>query len=226
MKFLIDSADVTRIRELWCTYPCDGVTTNPSILAKSGRPPFEVLSEIRALIGEDAELHVQVVSTAAEDMIREAERITSKLGKGTFIKIPTTPEGVRAMRLLSEQGYCITATAIYAPMQVYLAAKAGAKYVAPYVNRIDNLGYDGVATAQRMQSILENNGFETEILAASFKNVQQVLALCEYGVGACTVAPDVIDAFLKNENVDAAVSAFTRDFASLCGDGETMLTCK
>jgi len=225
MKLLVDDANIERIREIWRTYPCDGVTTNPSILGRSGRPPYEVLSEIRAFIGDDAELHVQVVSDTAEDMIREAERITSVLGRSTYIKIPTTVEGVRAMGLLSSAGYRITATAIYAPMQVYLAAKAGANYVAPYVNRIENLGQDGTETVKRMQDLLENNGFATEILAASFKNTHQVLSLCEYGVGACTVAPDVIDAFLKNENVASAVRTFTRDFGSLCGEGKTMLNC-
>ena len=225
MKFLIDDANIARIREIWSTYPCDGVTTNPSILAKSGRPPFEVLSEIRALIGDEAELHVQVLSHTAEGMLGEAERITAVLGKNTYIKVPTTPEGVRAMALLSSRGFRITATAIYAPMQVYFAAKAGADYVAPYVNRIENLGQDGAEVVRRMQDMLENNGFTTKILAASFKNSYQVQALCEYGVGACTVAPDVIDGLLKNENVAWAVEAFEKSFATLCGEGKTMLDC-
>ena len=225
MKFLIDYANVERIRAIWSTYPCDGVTTNPSILAKEGRPPYEVLREIRALIGDDAELHVQVVSERAEDMIREGRKIVSELGSNTYVKIPTTVDGIRAISALAAEGYRITATAVYAPMQVYLAAKAGASYVAPYVNRIDNLGGDGVETVRRMQDMLENNGYSTQILAASFKNVHQVLSLCEYGVGACTVAPDVIDAFLKNENVTWAVDSFTRDFRSLCGEGKTMLDC-
>ena len=225
MKFLIDDANIERIREIWNTYPCDGVTTNPSILAKSGRPPFEVLSEIRALIGDDAELHVQVLSHTAEGMLGEAERIISVLGKNTFIKVPTTPEGVRAMTLLSSRGFHITATAVYAPMQVYFAAKAGADYIAPYVNRIEVLGQDGAEVVRRMQDMLENNGFSAKILAASFKNSYQVQALCEYGVGACTVAPDVIDGLLKNENVAWAVGAFEKNFATLCGEGKTMLDC-
>lgn len=223
MKLLIDDADLGKIRKILEFYPCDGVTTNPSILAKAGRPPFEVLKEIRALIGPDKELHVQAVSKDAEGMVKEARKITEILGKDTYIKIPTIPEGLKAMQLLKAEGFKITATAIYTPMQAYLAAKAGADYVAPYVNRIDNLGADGIESTKTIQNILDNNGMTTEILAASFKNSQQVQALCEYGVGASTAACDIIEGFLKNASVAAAVDAFVADFEGLCGAGKTML---
>lgn len=225
MKLLIDDANLEQIRRICEIYPCDGVTTNPSILAKCGRPPYEVLTEIREFIGDGAELHVQVVSDTAEKMVEEAYAITEKLGKNTYVKIPTVPEGLKAMRRLSAEGYRITATAVYNVMQAYLAAKSGADYVAPYVNRIDNLGADGVATSMKIQNLLENHGYKTQILAASFKNSRQVMELCEYGVGACTVAPDVIDAFIKDANIASAVKAFETDFHGLCGDGKTMLDC-
>lgn len=225
MKLLVDDANLDAIKRMYEFYPCDGVTTNPSILAKCGKAPYEALTEIRNFIGESSELHVQVVSDTAEEMVKEAYKITSKLGKNTYVKIPTTPEGLKAMRQLSSEGYLITATAVYNVMQAYLAAKAGAAYAAPYVNRIDNLGADGVGTVMKIQNIFENHGFKTQILAASFKNSQQVLELCEYGVGACTVAPDVIDAFIKDANIFSAVKAFEKDFHSLCGEGKTMLDC-
>lgn len=224
MKLLIDDANIVAIKKMYEYYPVDGVTTNPSILAKSGRNPYEVLKEIREFIGED-ELHVQVISSTAEDMVKEAEKITSVLGKNTFIKIPTVPEGVKAMKLLKKAGYNVTATAIYTSQQAYLAAKAGADYAAPYVNRIDNLGADGVQTTKNIEDIFENNGFHTSLLAASFKNTQQVLELAEYGIGAATVAPDVIEGLLKNVAVTSAVEAFTKDFEKLCGEGKTMLNC-
>ena len=126
---------------------------------------------------------------------------------------------------MKAKGDRITATAIYTPMQAYLAAKAGADYVAPYINRIDNLGADGIATAKTIHNILVNNGYETKVLAASFKNSQQVQALCEAGVGAATIAPDIIEGLIKNASVAAAVDAFTADFHKLCGDGKTMLDC-
>ncbi len=225
MKFLIDDANVTEIRRLVEYYPIDGVTTNPSILAKSGRNPYEVLKEIRSIIGDDLELHVQAVSRKAEDMVKEADKILAETGENTFIKIPTTVEGLKAMKILSAKGIGVTATAIYTAQQAFLAGKAGADYAAPYVNRIDNLGGDGVATAQRIHDIFEMNNLKTQVLAASFKNTQQVLELAEYGVGSATVAPDVIDGIMKNQIVTDAVEAFISDFEGLCGEGKTMLDC-
>lgn len=225
MKLLIDDANIQQIKRLYDLYAIDGVTTNPSILAKSGRAPYDVLKEIREFIGADAELHAQVVSTSATDMVEEGKKMVELLGKNTFIKVPTVPEGLKAMKILSSLGYKVTATAIYTPMQAYMAAKAGADYAAPYINRIDNLGANGVETAKTIQNIFDNCGFKTEILAASFKNSNQVQELCEYGVGASTVAPDVIDGLLKNACVTQAVADFTADFEALCGKGKTMLNC-
>lgn len=225
MKLLIDDANIEKIKAIYKYYPIDGVTTNPSILSKNGVAPYKALKEIREFIGKEAELHVQVVSKTAEDMVKEGHKIAEVLGKNTYIKVPTVPEGLKAMRILSDEGYNVTATAIYNAMQAFLAAKAGAKYAAPYVNRIDNLGADGIATAKAIQDIYDANGLETEILAASFKNSQQVQALCEYGIGAATVAPDVIENLIKNVSVTSAVDAFTADFEKLCGSGKTMLDC-
>ena len=226
MKLLIDDANIEKIKKIYEFYAIDGVTTNPSILAKTGRNPYEVLKEIRNLLGNEAELHVQVVSSTAEDMVKEGHKIVEKLGKNTYIKIPTVPEGLKAMRILHSEGYNVTATAIYTPLQAYLAAKAGADYTAPYVNRIDNLGTNGIEVTRKIHDILKNNNFKTEILAASFKNSLQVLELCEYGVGAATVAPDIIEGFINNTtNVSAAVQDFTDDFENLCGKGKTMLNC-
>lgn len=222
MKLLIDDANIAKIKKLYDLFPIDGVTTNPSILAKSGRQPYDVLKEIREFIGDD-ELHAQVLSRKAEDMVEEAYKMAEILGKNTFIKVPSIPEGFKAMKILSSKGFKITATAIYTPMQAYLAAKSGADYAAPYVNRIDNLGANGIETTKLIQNIFENNGFKTQILAASFKNSNQVQELCAYGVGAATVAPDVIENLVKNACVTAAVEDFITDFEGLCGAGKTML---
>ena len=226
MRFLIDDADIQRIKMLYRYYPIDGVTTNPSILSKCGRPPYEALHDIREFIGNKAELHVQVVSTTAEEMVEEGRRIERTLGNNTYIKIPTIPEGLRAMQILRGEGYHVTATAIYTPMQAYLAAKAGAEYAAPYVNRIDNLGADGVTTTKKMQDIYVTNKLQTKILAAGFKNSQQVQELCEYGISCLTIASDVIENLIKNANVTMAVNDFVADFESLCGQGKTMLNCE
>ncbi|MDO5146304.1 MAG: transaldolase family protein [Eubacteriales bacterium] len=225
MKLIIDDAHIDLIKQVYEFYPVDGVTTNPSILAKSGRPPYEVLKEIREFIGEDAELHVQAVSRDAEGMVKEGRRIVEELGKNTYVKIPSVPEGFKAMKALCAEGIPVTATAIYTPMQAFLAAKSGASYAAPYINRIDNMGYNGIQVAKNIHDIFRNNGLKTEVLAASFKNSQQLLELCEYGIGASTVAPDVIEGLVKNQAITSAVEDFISDFEALTGEGKTMLDC-
>lgn len=226
MKLLIDDANIEKIKRIYEYYSIDGVTTNPSILAAEGRHPYEVLKEIREFIGEDAELHVQVISTNADEMIKEGHRIVEELGKNTYIKIPTIPEGLKAIKILSSEGYKVTATAIYTPMQGFLAAKSGADYVAPYINRIDNLGTNGIEVARKIHDIFKNNGFKTQILAASFKNSLQVLELCENGIGASTIAPEIIEGLIKNTTISSAVDTFVDDFENFCGKNKTMLNCE
>lgn len=224
MKLIIDNANIDNIRCMYEFFPMDGVTCNPTILAKEKRNPYDVLKEIRDFI-EDGELHVQVVSEDSDTMVEEAYRISKELGKDTYIKIPTNKEGLRAIRSLAASGFHVTATAIYTQMQAFLAAKAGASYVAPYINRIDNLGSDGVRTAREIHDMFRNYGFQTEVLAASFKNSRQVITLCEYGIGATTISPDVLELLIKNDSVVAALHTFRDDFEKLCGKGKTMLDC-
>lgn len=226
MRLLIDDANIEMIRLLYRYLPVDGVTSNPSILAKNGRNPFEVLKEIREFIGSDAELHVQVVAANAADMLKEADRIRKELGDSTFVKVPVTEEGLVAMKELSRQGIRITATAIYNELQGFLAGKAGADYAAPYVNRIDNLEMDGIQAAKDLHDIYRIYGFKTEVLAASFKNSRQVLELVKHGLGAATISPDVLSGFIGKETVMNAVADFTRDFETLCGQGKTMVDCR
>ena len=225
MKLIIDDAHIDQIKKIYEFYPVDGVTTNPSILAKSGRKPYEVLREIREFIGSEAELHVQAVAKTAEGMIEDAHRIIAELGTNTYVKIPAVPEGFKAMKELNKEGILITATAIYTPLQGFLAGKCGASYAAPYINRIDNMGYNGIQVAKQMHDIFKKNNLKTEVLAASFKNSQQVLELCEYGVGASTVAPEVIEGLVKNQAITAAIEDFVKDFETLAGEGKTMRSC-
>ena len=225
MKLIIDDSHIDQIKKIYEFYPVDGVTTNPSILAKSGRKPYEVLREIREFIGSEAELHVQAVAKTAEGMIEDAHRIIAELGTNTYVKIPAVPEGFKAMKELNKEGILITATAIYTPLQGFLAGKCGASYAAPYINRIDNMGYNGIQVAKQMHDIFKKNNLKTEVLAASFKNSQQVLELCEYGVGASTVAPEVIEGLVKNQAITAAIEDFVKDFETLAGEGKTMSSC-
>ena len=215
MKLFIDDANINDIKRLYDLYPIDGVTTNPSILSKQNRNPKEVLKEIREFIGQDAILFVQALPKDAEGMVEDAIAITNELGSNTVIKVPSIPEGFKAIKILKEKGITTCGTVVYTPMQAYLAAKAGASYVAPYVNRIDNMGYDGVKVAKDIHDILIKNDMDCMVLVASFKNSQQVLELCEYGVGSSTCAPAVIDAFVKNPTIDDAVNTFIEDFNKL-----------
>ncbi len=225
MKLIIDDAHMDLIKKIYEYYPIDGVTTNPSILAKSGRKPYEVLKEIREFIGTDAELHVQVVAKDAHGMVEDAHRIVKELGKNTFVKVPSVKEGFKAIKQLAAEDIQTTATAIYTPMQAFLAGKCGAAYAAPYINRIDNMGYDGVEVAKKIHNIFKNNHLKTEVLAASFKNSQQVLELCEYGIGASTISPDVIEGLVKNQAITSAIDVFVADFEGLTGEGKTMSDC-
>ena len=157
MKLFIDDANIEAIKRLCDLYPIDGVTTNPSILSKQNRNPEEVLKEIREIIGEDGILFAQAIPTDAEGMVKDAEAIVRVLGKNTVVKIPCIPEGFKAIRILKQKGISTCGTVVYTPMQAYLAAKAGASYVAPYVNRIDNMGYDGIYVTKQIHDILVNN---------------------------------------------------------------------
>jgi TalC/MipB family fructose-6-phosphate aldolase len=226
MKFIIDDVNLEKIKSIYDKFTIDGVTSNPSIIFKYGKKPYVILKEIREFIGEDAELHVQVISNGAETMIEEAHKIIQQLGRNTYVKIPVTEEGLKAIKALSKEEINITATAIYTQMQAYLAGKAGAKYAAPYVNRIDNLGANGIQVARDIHDIFKKNDLKTEVLAASFKNSQQVLELCKYGIGAATISPDVIEGLIKNDSVAMAVEAFKNDFEKLCGQGKNMLNCE
>lgn len=226
MKFFIDDANVEMIAHLYDQFPLDGVTTNPSILAKEGRNPYDVLRQIRGIIGSDGELFVQVISQDVKGMIEESRRIVNELGDSTLIKIPSTPEGFNAMKVIYKDGIRFIGTAIYTMMQGYFAAKCGAEYVAPYVNRIDNLGFDGLQVSKDIHYTIVKGGFtHSGILAASFKNSQQVLELTKLGVKAVTVAPSIIEGMFKNATIDAAIKQFREDFYGLTGEGVTMAKC-
>ncbi|ONI46717.1 fructose-6-phosphate aldolase [Candidatus Epulonipiscium fishelsonii] len=223
MLILIDDANLEGIKEVYSKMPCDGVTTNPSILKRQNKNPMEVLKSIREYLPPQAQLHAQVISLKAEDMVREAQHMRSILGYDLYIKVPVTSEGIRAMKLLNDLNINITGTAIYTAMQGFIAGKAGAKYVAPYINRLDNMGADGVQVAKDIHDMLKTSNLETEVVAASFKNSQQVYNLCKYGIGAATVAGDVLMGLIKHDATTNAVDVFTNDFYSLVGENKTML---
>lgn len=223
MKIYIDSANIEDIKRITGKYPVSGVTTNPTLLSRERKSPMEQLKKIRSILPKEMELHAQVISVKAEDMVEEALYMQEVLGKDIFIKVPVIDAGIKAMMTLSREKVNITATAIYTPMQALMAAKAGAKWTAPYVNRLDMIGADGVGVAINIHDILLQSGTNGQLLAASFKNVEQVLRIMEAGGSAITAAPDILEQLLYHPLTDQAVSDFISDFESVTSEGQTML---
>ena len=220
MLVLIDNANMKEIESLYDSYPYDGVTTNPSILMKEHKDPIALLKRIRDFLPDDSQLHAQLVSEDAQTMVEEAHFMLRQIREDLYIKVPVTAEGLKAIHLLKQEGINITATAIYTAMQAFMAAKAGARYTAPYVNRLDNMGADGVHVAKTIHDMFRINNMEADVLAASFKNSQQILNLCLHGIGSVTAAPDVLRALTRHDATFTAEENFTQDFYNLVNEVE------
>jgi fructose-6-phosphate aldolase 2 len=223
MRLYIDSADVKQIAYLNEYYPIAGVTTNPTIIVKENRPFLELLKEISEVIGEEKELFVQAIGDTAEEMVEEAKFINHQLSGNVIVKIPTTQEGIKAIKVLAAEKIPTCATTIYSASQALMAALAGAKYVAPYVNRIDNLTGNGVNVVSEIARIFLINQLPTEIIAASFKNIQQVHDVCLAGAQTITVGPDLIKKFIENPSTTADVSVFNEQWQTVYGLDKTTL---
>ena len=217
MRLILDTANLQDIAYFNKYYPIEGVTTNPTILSKEGGDVLGLLRSIREIIGEEKELHVQVMETECDQIMEEAKLIVGYLGKNTFVKIPATDEGLRATRLLSGQGYGITVTAILSATQAMLAANAGAAYVAPYVSRLENLCDDGVGCVADIAEVFAASETKTQILAASFKTVKQVLDVATVGCHAATVGSDVMRALLRHTTTDSSIKGFATDWENAFG---------
>lgn len=224
-RLMLDTANLGEIQKSLSTLPVDGVTTNPSILRREENiDVYSHLSAIKALCGEGKCLHVQVMSTDTDTMIKEAHCILGRLGEqDTYIKIPATSAGIAAMKALSAQGVKVTATATFSVMQGMLAALAGAKYIAVFFNRLQAQGGNPRAVITSLRDFIDNMGLDAKILAASFKNPAQVVEAFECGAHCATVAPSVLTDGLSLAIAAQAVDSFTRDAAALCGEGKTML---
>ncbi|MBN1037447.1 fructose-6-phosphate aldolase [Clostridium botulinum] len=215
MIYILDTANLQEIKRVYEFYPMEGVTTNPSIISKEKEDFIKILKNIREIIGNDSMLHAQVLSLKAEDMIEEAKYIAEQVGGNIYIKIPVTPEGIKAIKILSKEGYKITATAIFTAQQALIAAKAGAKFVAPYVNRIDNISGNGVEVVGEIIKLLEFNNLNTKVLAASFKNVQQVNDVALRGCQSVTVGSDIMDKLIEHPLTELSVKQFINDWKNV-----------
>ncbi|EES47829.1 fructose-6-phosphate aldolase [Clostridium botulinum] len=212
MIYILDTANLQEIKRAYEFYPIEGVTTNPSIISKEKEDFIKILKNIREIIGNDSMLHAQVLSLKAEDMIEEAKYIAGQVGGNIYIKIPVTPDGIKAIKILNKKGYKITATAIFTAQQALIAAKAGANFVAPYVNRIDNISGNGVEVVGEIIELLELNNLNTKVLAASFKNVQQVNEVALRGCQSVTVGIDIMDKLIEHPLTELSVKQFINDW--------------
>ncbi|HET7724166.1 MAG TPA: fructose-6-phosphate aldolase [Propionibacteriaceae bacterium] len=218
MEILFDTANLADIEAMTPIYPVSGVTTNPTIIRAEGRIDFYPhFRRIRELIGPDRTLHVQVLAQDADGIIRDAHRLREMIDEQVYVKIPTTEQGIKAMRELYAQGIGITATAIYSKTQGILAIAAGADYIAPYFNRMESLDIDTVATIKSLAKFIDKHGSECKIMAASFKNVAQVSAAFEAGAQAVTLPPQLLRAALSTPDVNQAVGAFANDWYETFG---------
>jgi len=215
MKFMLDTVNLEEIRYYQAILPLAGVTSNPSIIKKEGKIDlYAHLAEIKKIIGA-ADLHVQVVGEAKDDIEKDAHAIVDHLGKETFIKIPTNEAGLAAIKSLKEQGFRITATAIYTEFQGYLAIAAGADYLAPYYNRMENLNIAAADVIAAMVAEIKRTSSNSEVLAASFKNVNQVNQACRIGAQAVTLAPSIFSQALSMPSIKKAVTDFHNDWRTI-----------
>ena len=207
MELYLDTADARAVAELSEVLTISGVTTNPTIITRSGKTPEQVAAEMSAVLSPNQKLFMQVIAEDAKGMLSEARRICALRDKNMCVKIPVTPEGMKAIKLAKAEGICVLATAIYSADQAFLAAMNGADYLAPYVNRMENLG-DGIGQVLDLVQMLAGSGLPAKIIAASFKNVYQVHQLICAGAHAVTVAPDIVWSMLRHPSTQIAVDEF------------------
>ena len=218
MIYILDTADLASIKHCNEFYPLSGVTTNPSIIAKANTDFLKLLSDIRNIIGKEKMLHVQTTAEKAEDIVTEAKLLKEKLGGSFFVKIPIGEEGLKATMELKKLGIGVTMTAIFTPSQALMAAMAGADFVAPYVNRLDNIGGDGARVVAEIVEQFELYGVDSKVLAASFKNAEQVHKCALSGCHSVTVTEDILKSLISHPMTDAAVAGFEKDWRSVYGD--------
>lgn len=219
MKIYLDSAKVDLIASAVGRFPIDGVTTNPTIIArdiKDGMTVLGLLERIRSLT-EGKKLFVQVTSDDADGIVADAMKIVS-LGGDITVKVPTTAEGMTAIMRLADKGISTAATACYSTSQALLAAKSGADFVAPYISHIDNLSLDGAAVASEMAELFAFHGLKTEVLAASFRTVSQVERCIAGGVTAVTVTYDMLGSMIAHPGTDREMASFKANWAAKFGE--------
>ena len=214
MKIFVDTADLDEIRELTSWGIIDGVTTNPTLVAKSGRSFKEIIDEIFDIV--DGPISLEAVSETAEDMVKEAKDIVStiheKHRKNITIKIPMTPEGLKAVKVLSKQGIQTNVTLIFSANQALLAAKAGATFVSPFIGRLDDIGQEGMEVIEEIMDIFTNYAIDTQVIVASIRHPIHVIQAARLGAHIATIPPGVIRKMVKHSLTDVGIEQFLKDW--------------
>ncbi|WP_424969164.1 fructose-6-phosphate aldolase [Dinoroseobacter sp. S76] len=217
MKFFVDSADVAAIAELNDLGMVDGVTTNPSIILKSGRDITEVTKEICELV--DGPVSAEVVATEADAMIAEGRKL-AEIADNITIKLPLTWDGLKACKTLTDEGRMVNVTLCFSANQALLAAKAGATFISPFIGRLDDINLDGMELIEDIRTVYDNYGFETQILAASIRSANHMKEAALIGADVATAPPNVIKAMANHVLTDKGLAAFLSDWEKT---GQTIL---
>ena len=215
MKIFLDTADIDLIGQYYGTGLIDGVTTNPTLIKKSGKDPEDVYREL-ALMGVD-DISMEIVTDDSYEFLKEGRRLKEKFGEITTIKVPCTPEGLKGCKLLSKEDIRVNVTLIFSAAQAVLASKAGAAYVSPFVGRVDDNSFDGLRLIEEIANIYETqsrlyNFVDTEILSASIRNVGSVSKSFEYGAGIVTMPPSVFEKMYNHVLTDKGLDLFQKDW--------------
>jgi len=210
MKFFVDTADTAEIKSLASSGLLDGVTTNPSLIAKSGKQFVNVIAEICDLVS--GPVSAEVAATDFEGMMAEA-RVLRRIAKNVAIKVPLTPDGIRTCKHLADDGVMVNVTLCFSPAQALLAAKAGAAFISPFVGRLDDIGQDGMGLIAEIMEIYQNYPFRTEVLVASVRHTMHVVQAAKLGAHVATLPPNVLRALFAHPLTDKGLAAFLADWA-------------
>lgn len=212
MKIFLDTAEIEKIRNLNDLGIIDGVTTNPTIIAKSGRKFEDVIKEICGIV--DGPVSAEVISSTWKEIVEEAEHL-QKIAENVCIKLPTTIDGIHACNILSSQGVMVNMTLCFSPQQALLVAKAGATFVSPFIGRLDDIGHDGLNLISEIRQIYDNYGYETQILAASARNSYHFTECAKIGADVITLPPSVLETLFKHPLTDKGLEIFMNDWKSV-----------
>lgn len=210
MKFFVDTADIAEIRELAATGLLDGVTTNPSLIQKSGRKMLDVIAEICAAV--EGPVSAEVTATDHATMLAEGRKL-AKIAKNVAVKVPLTPDGLKTCRVLADEGTKVNVTLCFSPAQALLAAKARASFISPFIGRLDDIGQDGMGLIADVVQIYRNYpAFKTEVLVASIRHPIHVIELAKLGADVATLPPAVLRSLFNHPLTDKGLAAFLADW--------------